>query len=72
MVVGGVWIPVTLLASSAQTLRNAMQRDLIVPGLYLAAFDREGARHYRRLAFVAVCRLHGRARVATLVHRLCA
>ena len=27
--VGGVWIPVTLLASSAQTLRNAMQRDLI-------------------------------------------
>ena len=23
------WIPVTLLASSAQTLRNAMQRDLI-------------------------------------------
>ena len=29
MAVGGVWIPVTLLASSAQTLRNAMQRDLI-------------------------------------------
>jgi drug/metabolite transporter (DMT)-like permease len=29
MPVGGVWIPVTLLASSAQTLRNAMQRDLI-------------------------------------------
>ena len=27
--VSGVWIPVTLLASSAQTLRNAMQRDLI-------------------------------------------
>jgi drug/metabolite transporter (DMT)-like permease len=26
---GAVWIPVTLLASSAQTLRNAMQRDLI-------------------------------------------
>ena len=43
-----------------------------VLGLYLAAFDREGARHYRRLAFVAVCRLHARARVATLVHRLCA
>src|ERR1700722_9328052 len=29
MAIGGVWIPVTLLASSAQTLRNAMQRDLI-------------------------------------------
>jgi drug/metabolite transporter (DMT)-like permease len=29
MAVGAVWIPVTLLASSAQTLRNAMQRDLI-------------------------------------------
>jgi drug/metabolite transporter (DMT)-like permease len=29
MAVGGVWVPVTLLASSAQTLRNAMQRDLI-------------------------------------------
>jgi drug/metabolite transporter (DMT)-like permease len=29
MAVGGVWIPVTLLASSAQTLRNAMQRELI-------------------------------------------
>jgi hypothetical protein len=29
MAVGGVWIPVTLLASSAQTLRNATQRDLI-------------------------------------------
>jgi hypothetical protein len=29
MAVGGVWIPVTLLASSAQTLRNAMQLDLI-------------------------------------------
>jgi drug/metabolite transporter (DMT)-like permease len=29
MALGGVWIPVTLLASSAQTLRNAMQRDLI-------------------------------------------
>ena len=29
MAVGGVWIPITLLASSAQTLRNAMQRDLI-------------------------------------------
>ena len=29
MAVSGVWIPVTLLASSAQTLRNAMQRDLI-------------------------------------------
>jgi uncharacterized membrane protein len=29
MAVGGVWIPVTLLASSAQTLRNAMRRDLI-------------------------------------------
>ena len=29
MAFGGVWIPVTLLASSAQTLRNAMQRDLI-------------------------------------------
>jgi hypothetical protein len=26
---GAVWIPVTLLASTAQTLRNAMQRDLI-------------------------------------------
>jgi drug/metabolite transporter (DMT)-like permease len=26
---GAVWVPVTLLASSAQTLRNAMQRDLI-------------------------------------------
>jgi hypothetical protein len=24
-----VWVPVTLLASCAQTLRNAMQRDLI-------------------------------------------
>jgi hypothetical protein len=29
MVLGGVWVPVTLLASSAQTLRSAMQRDLI-------------------------------------------
>jgi drug/metabolite transporter (DMT)-like permease len=29
MALGGVWVPVTLLASSAQTLRNAMQRDLI-------------------------------------------
>ena len=29
MALSGVWIPVTLLASSAQTLRNAMQRDLI-------------------------------------------
>ena len=29
MAFGGVWVPVTLLASSAQTLRNAMQRDLI-------------------------------------------
>ena len=29
MALGGVWISVTLLASSAQTLRNAMQRDLI-------------------------------------------
>jgi drug/metabolite transporter (DMT)-like permease len=29
MALGGAWIPVTLLASSAQTLRNAMQRDLI-------------------------------------------
>jgi drug/metabolite transporter (DMT)-like permease len=29
MAVGGAWIPVTLLASSPQTLRNAMQRDLI-------------------------------------------
>ena len=29
MAFGAVWIPVTLLASSAQTLRNAMQRDLI-------------------------------------------
>ena len=29
MALGAVWIPVTLLASSAQTLRNAMQRDLI-------------------------------------------
>jgi drug/metabolite transporter (DMT)-like permease len=29
MAVGAIWIPVTLLASSAQTLRNAMQRDLI-------------------------------------------
>src|SRR5271168_3996140 len=26
---GAGWVPVTLLASSAQTLRNAMQRDLI-------------------------------------------
>jgi drug/metabolite transporter (DMT)-like permease len=26
---GSVWVPVTLLASSAQTVRNAMQRDLI-------------------------------------------
>jgi drug/metabolite transporter (DMT)-like permease len=26
---GAAWVPVTLLASSAQTLRNAMQRDLI-------------------------------------------
>ena len=29
MAVGGLWIPVTLLASTAQTMRNAMQRDLI-------------------------------------------
>lgn len=29
MAAGGVWIPVGLLASSAQRLRNAMQRDLI-------------------------------------------
>ena len=29
MAIGGVWIPVTLLASSAQTLRHAMQRELI-------------------------------------------
>jgi drug/metabolite transporter (DMT)-like permease len=29
VVFGAVWVPVTLLASSAQTLRNAMQRDLI-------------------------------------------
>jgi drug/metabolite transporter (DMT)-like permease len=29
VVLGSVWVPVTLLASSAQTLRNAMQRDLI-------------------------------------------
>ena len=29
MALGAVWVPVTLLASSAQTLRNAMQRDLI-------------------------------------------
>jgi drug/metabolite transporter (DMT)-like permease len=29
MAYGAVWVPVTLLASSAQTLRNAMQRDLI-------------------------------------------
>ena len=29
MAFGAVWVPVTLLASSAQTLRNAMQRDLI-------------------------------------------
>jgi hypothetical protein len=29
MAVGGAWILVTLLASSEQTLRNAMQRDLI-------------------------------------------
>ncbi len=29
MAFGAAWVPVTLLASSAQTLRNAMQRDLI-------------------------------------------
>ena len=29
MAVGGLWVPITLLASSAQTLRNAMQRELI-------------------------------------------
>ena len=29
MPASGVWIPVTLLASTAQTVRNAMQRDLI-------------------------------------------
>ena len=29
MALGSVWVPVTLLASSAQTVRNAMQRDLI-------------------------------------------
>ena len=29
MAFGAVWVPVTLLASSAQTVRNAMQRDLI-------------------------------------------
>src|SRR5271166_3425908 len=29
MLSGGLWVLVTLLASSAQTLRNAMQRDLI-------------------------------------------
>jgi drug/metabolite transporter (DMT)-like permease len=29
MAVGGLWVVVTLLASTAQTLRNAMQRDLI-------------------------------------------
>ena len=40
-------------------------------GLYLAVFDRAGARAIlERLAFVSVCRLHGRARLATLVHRL--
>jgi drug/metabolite transporter (DMT)-like permease len=31
MASGGLWVPVTLMASSAQTLRNAMQRDLIGP-----------------------------------------
>ncbi len=29
MAIGAVWVPVTLLASTAQTLRNAMQRELI-------------------------------------------
>ena len=29
MTSGGLWVLVTLMASSAQTLRNAMQRDLI-------------------------------------------
>ena len=29
MAFGATWVPVTLFASSAQTLRNAMQRDLI-------------------------------------------
>jgi drug/metabolite transporter (DMT)-like permease len=29
MTLGGLWVLVTLMASSAQTLRNAMQRDLI-------------------------------------------
>ena len=29
MASGDLWVPVTLMASSAQTLRNAMQRDLI-------------------------------------------
>lgn len=33
MALGAVWVPVTLLASSAQRLRSAMQRDLIgAPG----------------------------------------
>jgi drug/metabolite transporter (DMT)-like permease len=31
MAFGALWVPVTLMASSAQTLRNAMQRDLIGP-----------------------------------------
>jgi drug/metabolite transporter (DMT)-like permease len=31
MASGGLWVPITLMASSAQTLRNAMQRDLIGP-----------------------------------------
>ena len=29
MASGGLWVLVTLMASSAQTLRNAMQRDLV-------------------------------------------
>jgi drug/metabolite transporter (DMT)-like permease len=31
MALVALWVPVTLMASSAQTLRNAMQRDLIGP-----------------------------------------
>ncbi len=43
MALGAVWVPVTLLASSAQTLRNAMQRDLI------GALGAVGAAHVRFL-----------------------
>src|SRR5208283_2259715 len=43
MAYGAVWVPVTLLASTAQTLRNAMQRDLI------GALGAVGAAHVRFL-----------------------